>query len=171
MRFVSRLIDVLGTYLCLDPQRVYASGGSSGGSMAYRLACDLSNRIAAIGPVDGTYTYTRCAPTHPVSLIAFHGTANDTVPYHGGGPYDTPDIPTWARRWAHRDGCIKGPTRFSQGPSFTAIRYTACRAGSEVQLYAMIGEGDQWPADSDLLNQTNNGSELIWHFFAAHPRR
>lgn len=106
-----------------------------------------------------------------MSAIVFHGTANTDIPYQGGGPYGTPDIPTWARGWAQRDGCTRGPTPFSKGKFFTAVRYTACRSGTEVQLYTMIDEGDQWPADLDLLGQTNNASELIWRFFVAHPQR
>ena len=48
VHFTARLIDTISARLCVDPHRIYAGGLSSGGSMAYRLACDLSGRIAAI---------------------------------------------------------------------------------------------------------------------------
>jgi poly(3-hydroxybutyrate) depolymerase len=51
--FVSDLIDYLETKLNVDPDRIYASGMSNGGILCYRLACELSDKIAAIGPVEG----------------------------------------------------------------------------------------------------------------------
>jgi polyhydroxybutyrate depolymerase len=58
VHFISRLIDAVNARVCVDPKRVYASGRSSGGSMVYLLGCALADRIAAIAPVAGTYTYT-----------------------------------------------------------------------------------------------------------------
>jgi len=167
IHFIGRLIDAIGSRTCIDPARIYAGGASSGGSMAYRLACDLSGRIAAIAPGNGTYTYGGCRPSHAVAVIAFHGTANVGVPYHGGGLYHTPDIPTWASTWAHRDQCTRGPSIFLNRAVARAVRYTGCQGRTEVQLYAMIGVGDQWP----YLPGVGGAAEIMWRFFAAHARR
>lgn len=46
--FVRALIDELASLANIDPGRVYATGFSNGAIMVYRLACELSDRIAAI---------------------------------------------------------------------------------------------------------------------------
>ncbi|HUJ70694.1 MAG TPA: PHB depolymerase family esterase, partial [Verrucomicrobiae bacterium] len=84
--FIRALIDELKKTRAVDPQRVYATGISNGGMMTYRLACELSDKIAAIAPVAGALNLENCQPTRPVSVIIFHGTADEHVLYNGGEP-------------------------------------------------------------------------------------
>src|SRR5437879_1570747 len=51
--FTRALLDDLGKVANVDPKRVYATGMSNGAILAYRLASELSDRIAAIAPVGG----------------------------------------------------------------------------------------------------------------------
>ena len=51
--FISELIDALVSEYYIDADRVYASGFSNGGFMIYSLACYLSDKVAAFGPVAG----------------------------------------------------------------------------------------------------------------------
>jgi polyhydroxybutyrate depolymerase len=51
--FISALIDSLINDYNIDPKRVYVTGISNGAIMSYRLACELSDKITAIAPVDG----------------------------------------------------------------------------------------------------------------------
>jgi len=46
--FIAKVLDDLGTVATVDDKRVYACGMSNGGMMCYRLAAELSDRIAAI---------------------------------------------------------------------------------------------------------------------------
>ncbi|MBK9529210.1 MAG: hypothetical protein IPO41_13055 [Acidobacteria bacterium] len=46
--FISTLLDTIESKYKIDKNRIYASGLSNGGMMSYRLAAELSNRIAAI---------------------------------------------------------------------------------------------------------------------------
>jgi predicted peptidase len=46
--FISALIDTIAGRFNIDLNRVYASGFSMGGMMSYKLACTLSDKIAAI---------------------------------------------------------------------------------------------------------------------------
>jgi polyhydroxybutyrate depolymerase len=78
--FVRDLLARLDDELCIDPDRVYADGYSNGGGMALRLACEMPERIAAVGVVAATYENCR----GPVPLIAFHGTADQMEPFQGG---------------------------------------------------------------------------------------
>ena len=81
--FVAKLLDDLATVVNVDPKRVYATGMSNGGMMCYRLAAELSDRIAAIAPVSGTMAIDDYKPKRPVPVMHFHGTADNIVPFNG----------------------------------------------------------------------------------------
>ena len=53
--FTRALLDDLATVTNVDAKRVFATGISNGGIMCYRLASELSDRIAAIAPVAGRW--------------------------------------------------------------------------------------------------------------------
>ena len=67
----------------IDPHRIFATGISNGGMMAYRMACEMSDVIAGIAPVAGALNAHPCKPVRPVSVIAFHGTSDLHVRYEG----------------------------------------------------------------------------------------
>ncbi len=71
--YMAKLLDDLATVVNVDPRRVYATGMSNGAMMCYRLASELSDRIAAIAPVAGTMAIEPCRPRRPVSVLHFHG--------------------------------------------------------------------------------------------------
>ena len=54
--------------------------------MSHRLACDLSNRIAAIATLAGAVwkDASKCSPTDHVSVLDAHGDADPVVSYDGG---------------------------------------------------------------------------------------
>ena len=79
--FIGKLLDDLGTVVKVDEKRVYACGMSNGGMMCYRLAAELSDRIAAIAPVAGTIAIEESKPKRPVPVIHFHGTKDTFVPF------------------------------------------------------------------------------------------
>ena len=80
VKFVSALLDDLSTVCNVDAKRVYATGISNGGMMCYRLAAELSGRIAAIAPVSGTIAIDEVKPKRSVPIMHFHGTADRVVP-------------------------------------------------------------------------------------------
>ncbi len=84
VKFIGALLDDLGTVTNIDPKRVFATGISNGGMMCYRLAAEMSDRIAAIAPISGTLCLDDCHPKRPVSVLHFHGTQDKLVPYDGG---------------------------------------------------------------------------------------
>ena len=82
--YTAKLLDDLASVVNVDPKRVFATGMSNGGMMCYRLAAELSDRIAAIAPIAGTMAIENCRPERPVSIIHFHGTKDGLVLF--GGP-------------------------------------------------------------------------------------
>ncbi|WP_229688370.1 extracellular catalytic domain type 1 short-chain-length polyhydroxyalkanoate depolymerase [Micromonospora yangpuensis] len=190
VRFVTELVDRIGTQLPVDPARTYVTGISNGGLLAYRLACDTSI-FAAVGAVATTLT-GQCPDPAPVSVLHIHGQQDKTMPY-GGGPgrrdnggtgrnpvrIDGPPTPELAARWRGVDRCAK-PTTTTDGP---VTRTTAtCPDGRAVELVTIADAGHQWPGGrpnppraQQLLNldppsTALNATETIWRFFHDHPK-
>jgi polyhydroxybutyrate depolymerase len=177
--FLTALVrDLAGRY-CIDLSRVYATGVSGGGRMASQLACDASSVFAAIAPVAGLRYPSPCPATRPVPVIAFHGTADLIDPFDGHGlAYWTYSVPTAAHLWATHNHCAASPQNTS-GHGYHLTRYAGCSGGTEVELYAITGEGHEWPggppmpsAITSVLGRQSNAVDanaLMWAFFRAHP--
>jgi polyhydroxybutyrate depolymerase len=168
--FVADLVDHLIATLCVDPDRVYATGFSSGGGMTGLLACRAADRFAAFAAVSGAFYVTpgRCAPSRPVPILEFHGTS-DKVPY-GGGPHrggTVPSIPQWLQGWAERDGCTRGPTVFFAMVDVVAEHWTRCAGSSTVMHYRVLNGQHTWPGGAGAT-QTIDATSLIWEFFRTH---
>ena len=85
--FISNMIDTIASDFNIDLDRVYACGMSNGGYMTYRLACDLSDKIAAFGSVTGNFMLTNTigdctGQNRDIPIIHFHGTADGVVQYY-----------------------------------------------------------------------------------------
>lgn len=79
--FVTALLDTLEQHLCIDLNRVFATGFSNGGLFTYQLAMSLSDRIAAIAAVaGGIHPGFMKTPAHPLALLDIHGWRDSVVP-------------------------------------------------------------------------------------------
>jgi polyhydroxybutyrate depolymerase len=146
--------------------------------MASQVACDLSTTFAAVAPVSGLRFPSPCPSKRDVPVLAFHGTADAVDPFAGRGlAYWKYGVPTAAARWAAHDGCAAKPVSMAN-PGDAVTTYTGCRQGSAVELYAISGEGHEWPGGpampkriTRLLGPQSSAVDadtLIWRFFAAH---
>ncbi|GAB4450501.1 MAG: hypothetical protein OHK0041_12520 [Anaerolineales bacterium] len=180
--FIRALIAELESKFNIDPRRIYATGMSNGAIMSYRLACDAADLFAAIAPVSGTQNLEECQPSEAVSVIHFHGTADEHLPYDGGvGPksltgVEYASVADSLAFWILRDNC---PSRaeIEQNGDVTHLTYSPCSAGTSVELYKIEGGGHAWPgvegpawAGGDEPTQSISATETIWEFFAAHPK-
>jgi polyhydroxybutyrate depolymerase len=165
---LGRLVGLLHQRYCVDLDRVYAVGFSGGARLVSQLACGPDPTIVAVAMVGGLRAPSPCG-AGPVAVLAVHGTADAQNPYDGHGqPYWTYGVPEAARRWAVHDGCSLAPTVNRISPGVTVTGYRGCRADSAVQLYTLTGRGHVWPS---VRNGGFDCDEVVWQFFAAHPRR
>ncbi len=182
VRFISDLIDSLKAAYNIDSTRVYADGLSNGGGMAFVLSCTLSDRIAAVGLVASAQLlpFDSCTDRRAVPMIAFHGTADRTVPYHGGkswvAPVAFPDMPTWAADWARRNRCSPDPVESAAAADVTRLEYSDCADNAAVVLYTVKEGGHSWPGGGPLpewlvgpTNHSVDATSLMWAFFREHP--
>ena len=174
--FTRAMLDALEANLCVDPARVYATGMSNGGFMSHRLACDLSDRIAAIASVAGVNATTDCHPLRPVPVLDLHGTANPVVPYTGNPRDGWRSVDDTIAGWVARDGCTGSTTALATS-DVTCVSHAPCAAGAEVELCTIQGGGHTWPGGKDVphflgIGKTThaiNADDLIWSFFERHP--
>jgi polyhydroxybutyrate depolymerase len=179
--FLRAMIGEIERLYRIDPKRVYMTGISNGGMMAYRFACEASDMVAAIGIVAGA-VLTPCAPTRPVSVIHIHGSADENVPVGGGIGRKTltrtsyPPVAESIATWIHADGCPAEPERSDAALHVQLSDYRPCRGGAEVAYYLIDGGGHSWPGGQrmagflDAPSQAIAATPLIWRFFAAHPK-
>jgi predicted peptidase len=73
------LLDELLRRLPVDRQRIYLTGLSMGGYMAYGWASAQPERFAAIAPVSGAFDPDDACKLKSVPIWAFHGATDDVV--------------------------------------------------------------------------------------------
>jgi polyhydroxybutyrate depolymerase len=176
VQFIRDLIADLSARCAIDPARIYATGHSRGGGMANRLACDLADQIAAIGPVSGAYPPEGgCFPARPVAVIAFHGSADPVIPYNGIGNQSGPPaayftfgipIPQWASAWAARNGCTSEKVAILDEVYLFGEEWSNCSEDADVILYTIPDGGHGWPDGT-----TFTPARMMWEFFEKHARR
>ena len=83
VKYLGKVLDDVEAALKVDRKRVYVTGMSNGGMMCYRLASEMSDRIAAIAPVAGTIAVEKYDPKRPIPVLHFHGTKDTLVPFNG----------------------------------------------------------------------------------------
>ena len=178
--FTGAMIDYIEQNYSIDMQRVYSCGMSNGGYFSYRLACELSDKIAAVASVTGSFTETmlsNCNPSRKVPVMEVHGTDDAIVPYDGmnGTAIPIEDVVAF---WVDYNVCntTADTTAIANTNSFDGctsemIEYLDCEGESEVVFVKITGGGHTWPGASIPLPGTSldyNGSQLVWDFFNRH---
>ena len=144
--YIGGLIDDIVADWPIDKTQVYVLGHSNGGYMAYRMACERADVIAAIGSLAGNAATTAsgCHPAKPVSVLQLHGTSDDTVPYA-----ESPGAVFDVAQWAQHDGCGTARTPTVTLDLDTQVAGTethgeatgGCPSGVAVDLWTMEGSG------------------------------
>ncbi|MGB8858479.1 MAG: PHB depolymerase family esterase [Ilumatobacteraceae bacterium] len=182
--FVSTLLDTLEGDYSIDLSRVFAAGHSNGGILAYRLACELSERIVAVGLQSGSMEIADCSPSAPVSLLHIHGTDDSNLPIDGGRGADTiADVDFHSPRdsvqaFATADGCRPEPVVAvdANNPDLTVSAWPGCGEGAEVRFVAVTGAAHSWmghtpsnPTAAPAYQGLDSSFEIV-SFLLAHPR-
>lgn len=180
--------QLVGAVPGADPGRVFATGISNGAILAYRMACE-TDLLAGIGPVAGTMLVP-CDSPEPLSVIAVHGTADQTIPYTGGPgkrsndgtgripvKIDGPPVPEIIDTWRKTDDCAAPGAATTKDKVTTSV--ATCPDNRAVELITVAGAGHQWPGGKsapvaekalglDAPSQALDATAVIWAFFAAH---
>ena len=183
VEFIRTLLNSIQATLPVDPKRIYVAGLSNGGSMAYRLGCELSDRFAAIAVVSGDFNFESCRPANSVPVIVFHGTADDHVPYEGGvgerslvKAHRKP-VSFAVSYWVKHNGTATVPQKEERG-SIVKETYGKGKDDAEVILYTIRGGGHVWPGGvkgkwqgAPEPTREISATDLMWEFFQRHPKK
>ena len=178
--FIAALLDHLQTRFSIDPARIFAVGHSNGAILAYRLACELAERIAAIGVVAGSLEVD-CAPTRPVSLLSIHGDADESHPLEGGtGPQSIAGVVFTSVQasldaWIAHNGCVSTPTQTVRG-AVTTTHWAGCAAATVVESLVVAGASHAWPGGEPTgplrpdPSPDLDATTALWDFLEDHRR-
>lgn len=187
--FIRTLIAELQHSYKVDSKRVYAAGISNGGFFSNRLACDLTDKIAAIASVAATMPEplpSQCKPSRPISVMYIQGTKDPLVHIEGGpilrGRGSAVSLARAVQFW--RDGdrtSVQPETRdfpdsAHDGTSVRREVYGGGQQGTEVVVYTIEGGGHTWPGGLQYLpvflvgkaSQNLDATQVIWEFFQKH---
>lgn len=174
--FFDLLLETLGRSLCLDLARVYSTGMSNGAFFSSVLACYRPEAVAAVAPVAGVF-FPPEGCRGQVPLLAIHGREDAVVPYEEGlifGVVRYAGAEAYVADWARQNGCGPERERTRLAPHVEEGRYPACAA--DTVLVTVEDGGHTWPGSAPVprlgnTNQEVSAAELIWEFFAQHPKR
>ena len=175
--YIEAVLDEIESSLCVDLDRVYATGISNGGMFVHRLGCDLSDRFAAIAPVAGTLAKGfNCAPppAPKISMMNIHGTQDEVVPFDGTPANDgflyTPSeqvMDLWAAEGSQ--GCESTakayPTSKDGVSGWKCVQRAGCSTEAEIVDCGWDG-GHDWPRKE----KDQFGIDVIWEFFENNGR-
>lgn len=193
VEFLRAVIREVAVREGVDPARVFATGISNGGMMAFRLGCEQPEVVRAVAPLTAsipTPLKPVCQHATRVGLLLMNGTEDPLVPY-GGGEIRTTLFGRGKTRgevlgteeavalWASHAGCPKTaqrsplPDLAEDGTRVTRESYEPCSSGARVELYRVDGGGHTWPGGRQYLpefmvgrtSRDINACDVIWEFF------
>lgn len=184
---VQRMVDEQG----VDPARVFATGLSNGGQMAYRLGLEAPEMVAGIAAVAANLPVAAnldCEPTgQAVATLVMNGTADPVNPYDGGvveiagnaSRGEVRSAENTAAYWAGLAGYTGGGKQRAWPKQLagdkTSVTSTDWSAAGKVpvSLITIIGGGHTVPNPvfdlPAILGPTSHqldGPEVTWSFFS-----
>jgi polyhydroxybutyrate depolymerase len=179
--FISKVLDEVEKNYTVDNRRVYATGMSNGAMMAYRLACELPNRITAVCGIATTLGVDGPAPTRPIPLLQIHGLKDQNAPFNGGvGSNAISKVTHKSVRdvialWCDVNHCEKKPVETKETDDYIFERYAPAPSveGAPIELYMLREGGHTWPGGVDVtpllgtgkLVSTFDADSVMWNFF------
>lgn len=158
--FLRAVVADIEAQYCVDPQRVYTEGGSLGGFMAQRLACDAEDLFAsAVSTISGPPNYfgQACNLSRPIALGVINSDSD---------PLFTPDKSIAARdQWIALNHCSTTGAPDPNSYGLNGAVYSGCDGGVHVLWRTYTANGHNYPAGAGL----DDLHSKAWFFLLAHP--
>ncbi len=173
--FVGTMIEKISNEYTIDQDRIYSTGMSNGGYMSFLLACQLSDKIAAIASVTGSMTpqtFDSCDPQHPTPVLQIHGTKDGTVPYEGNSSW-TKSIDNVLTYWKIFNNCNTDVaitnipnTNTSDGSTVDKFVYSGGDNCVSTEHFKVYNGDHDWPGAWG--NMDINASKEVWQFLSQY---
>ena len=183
--FVDAIMNDLKARCPVDRRRIYVTGFSNGVSMAFRVARERPDLVAAAAPVAGSDWLTDTELARPVPLLYMTGSVDPLNPLEGG-PVSIgskryrpkPPVEAMIRRWVKLHGCRTMPRTVCDQKGAKGLAYSRPDVADMVVCYTLDGHGHHWPGGKSLLprwiagpnSARLNATDMIWAFFEQHAR-
>ncbi len=177
--FINALIDRLIQDYRVAPDRIYVTGFSNGAIMSYRLACELSDRLAAVAVAAPPGLEDDCTPERAIPLLHIIGSVDDRVPIDGGEGLGFPGLgplfvaqsaQTMIDHWADLVGANPNVTTVKEE---TGVLCTERKtdSGTPATLCVLEGMGHRYPGADPILPEEGKTEPVgdfdfddIWSF-------
>ncbi|HEY3993162.1 MAG TPA: PHB depolymerase family esterase [Ktedonobacteraceae bacterium] len=176
VQFTRDILSYLQRNYCINTQRIYVTGYSIGASMAYRIACTLSDQIAALATVEGAFYHippNGCQASRPIPVLDIHSLADTFAPYNGSTSKDLISVPTFLNLWFAIDQCNANANQtIFQKADVSGYKWSQCARGTVVEHYKITDGGHVWPGSPTNMpslgytTHTINANVLLWNFFS-----
>ena len=170
--FVDKLIDHISVNYNIDLERIYACGYSNGGFFSHELACNLSNKIAAIGTVSAnmsTRTRDNCNPSHPTPVVTVSGTNDNEVSYDGTNFEGQISHNEVLNYWINYNQTDETPIisnlpniDTNDGSTVELYQYKNGNNDVEIEHFKVVDGGHDWPGTYG--NMDIDANSIIWGF-------
>jgi polyhydroxybutyrate depolymerase len=191
--FAAAIVEDVAGRTGIDRSRVYATGHSNGSMMAYRLAAERADLVAAVAGVAGAMSLDRFAPARAVPILHIHSIDDPRALYAGGSgpPFPGTDhvvehdpVQATLDLWARRNGCASRPQSMarrgpdSNGHTAERLTYAPCEDGNLVEHWRLTGAGHGWPGGGTRLRERLSGpatnvidaTDEVWSFVSKFRR-
>jgi poly(3-hydroxybutyrate) depolymerase len=154
------LVDEISSSYCIDRNRIFSTGHSTGAMMSNDIGCYYGDVLRAIAPVEGTPANMagRAGCTGEVAALVVHGQNDPVIALSEGR--DSRDF------WLSQNGCATATTTWAPEPA--CVEYQGCRADLPV-VWCVHDQGHAWPS---LIRDCDGGvcfdaGSAIWAFFSS----
>jgi polyhydroxybutyrate depolymerase len=187
--FIQKLLDQLLTQYAINPRKVFVAGWSNGGMLAYRLAAELPDRLAAIATdaasIGGQTKefipyYTVPQPKDRLPVLVLHGRIDPVVPYAGGlntmGDATFTSVRDSIAFWAEHNRCSEPPAEeYLDIRGIVRTTYAHCADDTNVVLYTVPDGGHVYFGGlqellTNLRSRNIYATDIIWDFFKDRER-
>ena len=167
--FTEQLIEDISNKYTVNSSQVYATGYSNGGMMSYGLACSKGDLIAAIGIMSGIMLEQTCDVKEYTSIIHFHSTFDNVLPYDGNQNYQS--VSDVVNFWLSHNGIPASnlvTIEFNDG-NMVRKSYTGGNENTSVVLYTDYEEqgkgGHVW---FNGAIDGNSPNQILWDFLSSY---
>lgn len=165
--FTKAIINLLINKHKANPQKIYATGFSNGSKFSYRLACELSDKIAAIAAVSSVPAKLNCHPQRAIPIFHIHGKLDPCAKFEGGKsggcfgkfmqsmflpfPEETfsdESVFDYLSFWQERNSCERKWKQKFKHDQVSCLE-AECPEKSAITLCTIADGGHEWPGGSE----------------------
>lgn len=173
-KYIMKIISQVEAKYSVDTNRIFIIGHSNGGFLANNLACNYSDRIAAIvNMAGGSYVKpSACKPTSPISVLEIWGTADDTYAINHILGRPIPGALKIFNTWGAINHCDPLPQTSPNkldldakvpGSETAVVQFQNCPANTAIDFWRVVGAGH-----APTLSPQFDSQLIAWLF--AHPK-